>query len=122
LIPEGKPVLTRREFGIRLQRVMREAQVWAWVGFLGGAGWFVGFAVVARRMRLNAHPPLSYVFIAIWFGIAALILFGATLIGLRRGRTLGLCCPRCGKQLVGTSGLIAVASGRCGYCGEDVCA
>lgn len=36
---------------------------------------------------------------------------------VRRMRRHGLLCPACSKGLVGLSGQITVATGRCGFCG-----
>ena len=38
----------------------------------------------------------------------------------RQVRSLELLCPGCGQRLTGVHGAIAVASGRCGKCGQPV--
>jgi len=38
----------------------------------------------------------------------------------RRVRKIGLACPSCGEALIGTTGQIAVVTGRCGACGHRV--
>src|SRR5437868_2772023 len=108
-------MISGEEFGTRFRRAGKTSQLWALGGMLGGSAWFFGFATAVRAARLNAHPPWSYAVIALWIGIAVLIVVGATQFGQQRARSAGLICPRCNKGLLGVAGMIVVASGHCGY-------
>ena len=45
-------------------------------------------------------------------------IVAATILAKRRSRAQGLTCPNCHKMLVGMPSPIAIASGRCCYCGH----
>ena len=71
----------------------------------------------AEAVDLDHPSPVLIV-----FGLFGAVMVVGACVLVRLSLKATLKCPRCGKQIVGLSGQVVIASGRCGYCGETILA
>ena len=110
--PSRVEFLARRQ---RLQRFMQFGNIGAIV--LGVVG-----ALVVLVMLKQSGARIGSDWISISFMASFLPFFFAGVVAVKSyGRRYGASCPACNTPLIGALGQIAVASGRCGKCGEVVC-
>ena len=114
------PLLTREE----LRRLQAEAKrvearsyrLLAVVSVLGGVGQLL---VIRWAERNLAHATEIKLTDSLF--IAYILLLAAIFVRARkRIARVGYACPHCGQAFKGTPGSIAMATGRCGGCGEQV--
>jgi len=115
------PQLSRTEFGQRLHGHRRRNAQYTMIGFAVGVVWLVAFPVALSKFGGSIGPSGGSVPKVVWVGGFIALLAIGPFIAEQKGSAAGLICPACNKTLQATSGMIAVASGRCGYCGADVC-
>ena len=72
--------------------------------------------ITARAPRGSVTVPALAVVILLASGILFIVVMSR--VNKRRSAAHGLICPNCGKMLVGEPAPIAIASGRCCYCGH----
>jgi hypothetical protein len=77
--------------------------------------------MIVEKLGGNVGPDGTPVVKILWLvGFFALFAIGP-ILAQRRKVAAGLICPACQKKFQAVSGMIVVASGRCGFCGADVC-
>ena len=80
-------------------------------------------AIVPLSRYFAKHEDLSWInrvlgpCFPVVLMVTMVLLF---LLEMRQRRQLGVSCPKCGKPLVGASAQVAIATGNCGHCGEEV--
>jgi cytochrome bd-type quinol oxidase subunit 2 len=111
--------MTRDELVERQQAFHRASQGWTAPIFLPmiallGAGSFRGidFDRWGNWLEVAAFAAL-----AVTLAIATIVV---PRLQERKVQKSGLACPSCGEALIGTTGQIAVVTGRCGACGHRV--
>jgi hypothetical protein len=91
---------------------------------LGGLLMVAGLFGIALLDYAKTHEYLGWsgnvdvvkLFLALW-AIAFFLLFGMLIVKSAR---CGATCPHCRKRLQAISAQITVATGYCGYCGEQI--
>jgi hypothetical protein len=81
------------------------------------------FVVSKRIYHIASFDVISIVIICISIPVIAILWVYAAVWPERRLPSLGLICPKCGKPLIGGSGLFertVIATGRCTSCGSQV--
>ena len=108
--------MTRQELIERINRQSKRATRW-------GIVWLVSFfavlgllLIVVDDLSPAGETVLSSAFIAVMLGTVAALMFGLW----RSMRRLGLVCPHCRVLLTKSLWPVAIASGRCGKCGEQI--
>jgi hypothetical protein len=90
-------------------------------GMAVGLVWLATFPLIVRSFGGTVGPGGSAIVKLSWIaGFFVFMMIGPLLVE-RRAVAAGLSCPACKKKFQATSGMMVVASGRCGYCGADVC-
>jgi hypothetical protein len=113
--------LSRQEFAARLRRHTKRSALATFVSLILGLGWLAFFPMVAEKFGGSVGPNGTLLVKSCWYaGILAGFCVGPW-ISWRQARPAGLQCPECKKRLVENVGMVTVASGKCGYCGADVC-
>jgi len=111
--PIYEPGLTRQQFSERLLRFQKVANI---SGCLMLEGMFGGLLFGNWLSRHNSSGLAEALALTIFLGS----LVAGSIFLLGAPRRLGAICPACRKPLIGTSGEIAVATGRCGKCGKTI--
>lgn len=111
--------MTKAEFIERYRAHQKHNNGWAILWFVLFFGFLIAGAVFSRH--LDAQGSLFQLV----FGIALFALIVGSLSPLvwlvrRDINKFGLCCPSCGKSLVGVSAQVAIAAGHCGHCGTKL--
>ena len=113
--------MTKSEFIARQREMMRWSNVFSGIWLVVFFGVLIGNIPVATWIDHHHSAKWIQILFVCWFfgfmfGNLALVVW----IGRRQNRKLGLLCPVCDKPLVRATAQIAVATGRCGHCGEAV--
>jgi len=111
--------MTRAELVIKSEAIQKSAKrnflpLLAYVVLLAGFLWWVNFHkdIVSGKM-IQIIGGVGFV------GIYVFAIITALVAGKRR-KQFGCACPNCKRELVAGLLRVAIASGRCGYCGGVV--
>jgi lysylphosphatidylglycerol synthetase-like protein (DUF2156 family) len=108
--------MTRQELIERINRQTKRATHSAIVWLVSFFGVFGLLVVVARGLPPAIEEALGAAFIVFMLGTVSALMLGLWM-SMRR---LGLVCPHCRVLLTKDLWPVAVASGRCGKCGEQI--
>jgi lysylphosphatidylglycerol synthetase-like protein (DUF2156 family) len=108
--------MTRQELIERIHRQTKRATHWAIVWLVSLFGILGLLVIVARGLPSAIEEALEAAFIVFMLGTVSALMLGLWM-SMRR---LGLVCPHCRVLLTKDLWSVAVASGRCGKCGEQI--
>ncbi len=106
--------MTRQELIERIDRHTKRAARW-------GVAWLISFFAVLGLLVIvaNGVSPAIETVLGAAFVVFMLATVFALMLGLWRSmRRLGLVCPHCCSVLTKELWPVAVATGRCGKCGQ----
>ena len=108
--------MTRNELINKAEEIQKSAKMdylplLIYVLLLAGFLWWANF-----HKEIFSERVIGFTGIGGFVGIYLVIIFTALFAGKRR-RALGCACPNCKRKLFAASLRLAIASGRCGYCG-----
>ena len=106
-MPFGTALQVKSEFIGRRVRSQRRVSMGIWISLIV-LSVLVVVAGLSFSMSKHAVTVLS--------AVAGVVIF---LVG-RRARDTSLRCPNCLKELSGRVGTVVIATGNCGFCGEQV--
>lgn len=114
--------MSKEEFIIKQAELRRVGNRWSAIWLVVFFGGLFGIAGLSRYLE---RDPERYRAVGTALGIGFLVfLFGSVGVmlwfGVRQQKRFGHRCPGCNKLMVGNLAQIAVASGHCGLCGENV--
>lgn len=108
--------MTRQELIERIDRHSKRANRWAIIWLASFFALLGVWAVLADGLSAETERALGAVIIAV-----ALTTVFAVMLGLRGSmRRSGLVCPHCRALLTKDLWPVAVATGRCGKCGQPI--
>jgi hypothetical protein len=105
--------MTKQEFVLQLRSRDRQYVIRGWIALLLIV---TGLGAAAFLEHLAFHEGLNKV----CYGLLAGLLLIGTVALICWGEPRGVPCPHCRKRLFGVVAQIAVATGNCGFCGEEV--
>jgi len=82
--------------------------------------WVFGILTLATLLRGRPGWPLHGPYQIAWYAGFVLLLFMNPRWNRWYMRKINLACPYCGDPFIGSAARVAVASGRCGRCGNPV--
>lgn len=112
--------MKRSEFKEKQEACRTRCQRFVWVVL-------IPFAAIAAAIpglpaddsaRLPFTPRIVFSLAGVIIGIALTVWIGVR--NRRLQRAYEQRCPHCGKAYAGLNGMIVLASGRCGYCGQQI--
>jgi hypothetical protein len=111
--------MTRAELISKSEAIQKSAKktflpLLAYVLLLAGFLWWANF-----HKDIFPEKTVGFMGIAGFLGIYV-ILIVTTLFAAKRRNAFGCACPNCKRELVAGVLRLAIASGRCGYCGGVV--
>ncbi len=108
--------MTRQELIDRINRQAKRATFWSVIWLISFFAVLSLLTVVAYHVSPATRTVMSVTFIAFMLGTVASLMLGLW----KSMRRLGLVCPHCHVLLTKHLWPVAVASGRCGKCGEQI--
>ena len=107
--------MTRAEFIERFQQSKRRQDRFGFA--VCGLLTLTALTGIPLAEALDLDRPKSVLLIFGCFGAAMIVI---ACVFVRLSIKAAIRCPRCAKQIVGFSGQVVIASGRCGQCGEAI--
>ncbi len=108
--------MTRRELIEQIERHRKRATRWSILWLVSFFALFGLGAIFAEDIPPAMETILGVVLVVLMLASVLALIFG----GLRSMRRSGLVCPHCHALLTKDLWPVAIASGRCGRCGEQI--
>ncbi len=108
--------MTRQELIEQIERHRKRATRWSIVWLISFFALFGLGAIVAEGIPPAMETVLGVALVALMLAAVLALILGL----LRSMRRLGLVCPHCHALLTKDLWPVAVASGRCGRCGQQI--
>jgi hypothetical protein len=111
--------MTRAELVLKSETIQKSAKrmvlpLLVYVLLLAGFLWWANF-----HKDIFSESTIGFVGITGFLGIYVILIVTA-LFATKRKKSFGCVCPNCKKDLLAGMLRLAIASGRCGYCGGIV--